>query len=208
MNNLTMYEEWEWPWNKDKISLSGGRKFNTKSGVLTPGQDLHGFMTNEEFVELNDLLMPFKMVLGAPRYYSDGEYYIWSIHNPNQRMTYANIYSFEDSDHVILKFMQTNRKIKCADVKTAVDRILENQIKNKEVLKKTSMASVRQYDEEYPSEINRSHEEDTSTFDSYRYIRTFEENGSGDMPAACCSGKKKKKEKKQKKMKWSSDQIG
>jgi len=38
-------------------------------------------------------------------------------------------------------------------------------------------------------------------------IKTFEEMGSGDMPACSC-GKKKKKEKKQKKMKWTSEMIG
>ncbi len=38
-------------------------------------------------------------------------------------------------------------------------------------------------------------------------VKTFEEMGSGDMPACSC-GKKKKKEKKQKKMKWTSEMIG
>lgn len=36
-------------------------------------------------------------------------------------------------------------------------------------------------------------------------IKTFEEMGSGDLPAGCHKCGKKRKEKKQKKMKWSSD---
>lgn len=201
MNNLTVYEEWEW--KGSKINPSNWGKL-PNDGKDTP--DLKGFISNDEFVELNNLLMPFKLRLNTPRYYTDGEYYIWDIHNPNQRMTYANIYTFKDNDYAILTMSQ-NKKIKCADVKTAVKNILENEIKNREVLKNSIMTDVRQYDEEIPPEIDRSHEVDTSTFDNYRYIRTFEENGSGDMPACSC-GKKKKKEKKQKKMKWTSDQIG
>jgi len=51
---------------------------------------------------------------------------------------------------------------------------------------------------------------DTSTFDNFNYVKTFdelnEEQGSGDLPACCCGGKKKAKKIKKglKKMKWNS----